>query len=104
MECGKTNTSSFPPGTNPEDLFALAIGILGDEAAAFCDRCLEHSTVLGAAGAPDPYVLRFAASFFYAYVESRFNTELDEELLTLAAATFYLAETPGSSQVVSKLI
>lgn len=94
----------IPPGTHPEDLFALVIGILGDEAATICERCLEHGTVLGAADASDQQVLRFAASFFYAYVESKFDAELDEELLTLAAATFYLAETPGSSQVVSNLI
>jgi len=94
----------IPARTHPEDLFALAIGILGDEAAAICDRYLEQRTVLGVAVASDHQGLRFAASFFYAYVESKFDADLDEELLTLAAATFYLAETPGSSFVVSNLL
>lgn len=94
----------IPAGTHPEDLFALAIGILGDEAAAICDKFFEQRTVLGAPVATDQQGLRFAASFFYAYVESRFDVDLDEELLTLAAATFYLAETPGSSFVVSNLL
>ncbi|MCZ2897032.1 DEAD/DEAH box helicase [Burkholderia thailandensis] len=94
----------IPAGTHPEDLFALAIGILGDEAAAICDQCHQRGTVLGTRNESDQQALRFAASFFYAYVESKFDAELDEELLTLAAATFYLAETPGSSLVVSNLL
>src|SRR4051812_4875159 len=84
-----------PPGTHPEDIFALAIGILGDEAAVLCDRYLEQGTLHGHSLLTDGQNLRFSASFFYAYVEAKFDAELNEELLTLAAATFYLAETPG---------
>ena len=94
----------IPAGTHPEDLFALAIGIVGDEAGAICDRYFEQGTLHSESIPIDGQNLRFSASFFYAYVESKFDVGLDEEFLTLAAATFYLAETPGSSVVVSRLL
>ncbi|WP_175669640.1 DEAD/DEAH box helicase [Burkholderia ambifaria] len=94
----------IPAATHPEDLFALAIGIVGDAAGELCDEYIQRGTLLGEFASTDGPNLRFCASFFYAYVESKFDSDLDEELLTLAAATFYLAETPGSSVVISKYL
>jgi hypothetical protein len=95
---------AIPPGTHPEDLFLLTIGILGDEAGALCDQYEQGATLVAASVPTDRKGLRFAASFFHAYVAARFDDELDDEVLTLAAASFYLAETPGSSVVISNLL
>ncbi|WP_063825910.1 DEAD/DEAH box helicase [Paraburkholderia caribensis] len=95
---------AIPPGTHPEDLFLLTIGILGDEAGALCDQYEQGATLVAASVPTDRQGLRFAASFFHAYVAARFDDELDDEVLTLAAASFYLAETPGSSVVISNLL
>lgn len=95
---------AIPPGTHPEDLFLLTIGILGDEAAALCEQYEQRATLVASGVPTDRQGLRFAASFFHAYVAARFDDELDDEVLTLAAASFYLSETPGSSLVISNLL
>ncbi|QOT76336.1 DEAD/DEAH box helicase [Cupriavidus basilensis] len=94
----------IPPGTKPSDLLLLTVGILGDEAANLCNQYLERGTLYTRISVADRQGLQFAASFFYAYVESKFDSEIDDELLTLAAASFYLGETPGSTLVISRML
>lgn len=93
-----------PPGTKPSDLLLLTVGILGDEAANLCNLYLESGTLYTRFSVADRQGLQFSASFFYSYVESKFGAEIDDELLTLAAASFYLGETPGSTIVISRML
>lgn len=94
----------IPPGTKPSDLLLLTVGILGDEAARLCNEYLDRGTLFTRISVADRQGLQFSASFFYAYVESKFGSEIDDELLTLAAASFYLGETPGSALVISRML
>lgn len=84
---------------DPATLLSLTIAILGDYAA------LEAS--------PEPdqekrdelrKTLFFSAQFFDSYIQSRLNTELDNYLLLLGAASYYLCDFPGSSRVLLKNI
>ncbi|MFM0364698.1 DEAD/DEAH box helicase [Paraburkholderia sediminicola] len=95
---------AIPPGTHPEDLFLLTIGILGDEAAALCDQYEQRATLIADGVPADRQGLRFTASFFHAYVAARFDDDLEDEVLTLAAAAFYLSEMPGSSTMISNIL
>lgn len=81
----------------PELLFSLAVGLLGDAAAA-----------LAAGDAPvvrertTDQALIFAATYFEAFVESRLDSEVDVDFLILGAAAYYLADNPGSAMVVAR--
>lgn len=88
----------IPEGRDPHQLFLLTVGALGDAAAAYCeaddlDAPLPRSTAEG---------LEFAASFFDAFLASRFSTELARDTTLLAAAAYYLARRPGSSLVLAR--
>lgn len=85
---------AIPDGVEPASLFLLTIGILGDYAAEI-------------ANAPDAEIfpgeeLQFAAKFFDAYLASKFDGALEQDVLLLASAAYYLAERPGSSFVLAK--
>src|SRR5215470_14947668 len=74
---------------NPDILFSLAVGILGDAAAGIADRMATRSAVsegqssgqpddMSASGDPSlrdssPEAVRFAATYFDAYLGSRLN-------------------------------
>lgn len=94
---------------DPAMLFSLAIGILGDVAAAVAD------TLEGAAIAPavlplplgwaeldeDPQVvLRFASIFFDAYLNAQLDDDLTTEFSLLCAAAYYIAGNVGSATVI----
>jgi POLQ-like helicase len=85
---------AIPPGVEPEALFLLTIGILGDFASEIADSPDAELAPTEA--------LQFSAKFFDAYLSSRFAGAPPQDLLLLASAAYYLAERPGSSFVLAK--
>lgn len=96
---------------DPQMLFALAVGILSDVAAAISDAftlydeddAVEAPPPTWAAddGSPDSLV-RFSATFFDSYLEAKLDGTLSEELSVLAATAYYLSDSVGSAAVVVK--
>jgi hypothetical protein len=80
---------------SPDQLFALAVGLLGDAAAAIADMSpdVERDPVT-------PDALTFAGIYFDAYLQSRLGDFAHLEFPILASACYYLADNPGSSKVV----
>ncbi len=89
---------AIPEGSRPEELFPLTVGTLGDTAAAVVEQ-EDPERNLADAAIDD---LRFSASFFDAYLASKFSPNLYSEIALLASATYYLAGRPGSSLVLSR--
>lgn len=94
---------------DPSMLFSLAIGILGDVAAAVADTLEAEAAAPAALPQPlgwgefdeDPQdVLRFASIFFDAYLNAQLDSNLDIEFSLLCAAAYYLAGNVGSATVV----
>ncbi|WP_440511190.1 DEAD/DEAH box helicase [Sphingopyxis terrae] len=94
---------------DPSMLFSLAIGILGDVAAAVADTLGAEAAAPAALPQPpgwdeldeDPQdVLRFASIFFDAYLNAQLDSDLDIEFSLLCAAAYYLAGNVGSATVV----
>ncbi|TPT12584.1 DEAD/DEAH box helicase [Acinetobacter baumannii] len=81
---------------NPDDLFYLTIGILGDSAALLNDGEKLTDEILNN--------LLFSAKFFDSYIGARFNKEFNTELKLLASAAYYLINRPGSSLVMANKI
>jgi hypothetical protein len=81
----------------PELLFSLAVGLLGDAAAAIAtsndERAHGREPV-------DSNILGFSATYFDAYLQSRLGEFAEAEFPTLAAASYYLAHNPGSAKVL----
>ena len=90
----------LPEGFPLEELFPLAIGTLGDFAAAPVRRYLQLEE--DTAEPTEREELQFAARVLSAYVESRLNTALSFELLLLGASAFYLSDMPGNASVLCK--
>lgn len=87
----------LPDGLDLELQFPLAIGTLGDAAADIV------SSMLGAAvhsRETPPSELLFAAQVLVAFNESRTAPEVSSTLCLLAAAAFYLADSPGSAMTL----
>ena len=95
---------------DPAILFGLAIAILGDVASSVADQIGEEL-----AGAPhvfpippawvedeaDPQTsLRFASTFFDAYINAELDAELTPELSLLCATTYYIGGNVGSAAVI----
>lgn len=83
---------------DPSLLLTLTIGAVGDIAAAINEdrpdaelRELRDS-------------LRFAARYFDSYVNSRLTSALDNYLLLLGAAAYYLCDLPGSAAVLTSRV
>lgn len=87
---------SITEQSNPEELLILTIGILGDAAAYICDNIktkLSEDLLNN---------LLFSASYFDAFIESKLNSNIDYDLILIAASTYYLAGRPGSSLVMAR--
>ena len=89
---------AVPTNSEPQELFVLTVGTLGDVAAALSDA--ENVDV----PLPPPTVeeLGFSASFFDAFLESRFSEDIARDTALLAASAYYLARRPGSSLVLAR--
>lgn len=84
---------------DPARLLALAIGILGDLTAETNRHCRLSDEV-----AELRQTLRFSAWFFDAYFQSGLNQALDDYLILLGSASYYLCGFPGSSRVLASRI
>lgn len=76
---------------DPQELLFLTIRILGslDEDKPYADARAD---------------MLFAAQYFDSYVSSRLGEDLNEYLLLLGSAAYYLCDLPGSSIVLAKRI
>ena len=83
--------------TNPDRLFTITIGLLGDLAAAVNrgEPKQEALTIL-------QNNLIFSAYFFDSYVNSKLNNALQLYTLLLGSASFYLCDLPGNASVLAK--
>ncbi|RZK25909.1 MAG: DEAD/DEAH box helicase, partial [Flavobacterium sp.] len=75
---------------DPKELLMLTIGILGDFSASSSEDSRNESRLN----------MLFAAQYFDAYISSRLNQTLDNYLLLLGSAAYYLCDLPGSSFVL----
>ncbi len=89
---------AVPDKSEPQELFLLTVGTLGD-AAALLSEAEDISEPLTSTIVEE---LSFSASFFDAFIESRFNELITHDTTLLAAATYYLARRPGSSLVLAR--
>jgi len=89
----------IPTGTNPERLFPLSIGLLGDIAARINsgDQAAEEIIELRQS-------IPFSARFFDAFVQTRLNQEINTYLLLLGSAAYYLCDLPGSSILLANRV
>lgn len=94
---------------DPSLLFSLAIGILGDVAAAVADTLDVAGVAPAVLPQPpgwdeldeDPQdVLRFSSVFFDAYLNAQLDADLDTEFSLLCAAAYYIAGNVGSATVI----
>ncbi len=79
---------------DPARLLRLAVGMLGDVAAAVSRNGTGATRVADLSSS-----LQFSARYFDAYAASRLSEASDAHLLVLASATYYLCDLPGSSSV-----
>jgi hypothetical protein len=80
---------------SPNKLFSLAVGLLGDAAAAIADTASAT-----ARDQVQPATLTFAGTYFDAYLQSQLDDFANGEFPILASASFYLGGNPGSSKVL----
>lgn len=96
---------------DPAILFALAIGILGDVAAAAAGEirdgtdvpAIDPLPVPSGWGERDPSPqegLRFASVFFDAFLNARLDETITAEFSLLCASAYYLAGNVGSAAVI----
>lgn len=81
---------------DPAKLFPISIGLLGDLAARSSHHDAQPEIL-----AELRKSLRFSAHFFDAYIQSRLDEALDPYVIILGAASYYLSELPGSSNVLA---
>ena len=79
----------------PEILFSLAVGLHGDGAAAIASNSVESGREI-----PAPETLTFSGIYFDAYLQSRLSDVGELEFPIFAAASYYLADNPGSAKVL----
>lgn len=87
---------AVPAGDEPEALFLLTVATLGDVAAELSEAVGEARPQLSFED------LSFSASFFDAFLASRFSLEVSHDVGMLAASAYYLAGRPGSSLVLAR--
>ncbi|KAB0265082.1 DEAD/DEAH box helicase, partial [Microvirga brassicacearum] len=92
---------------DPKMLFSLAVGILGDAAAALARHFVEP----GFEGRPETWteedgsisdMVRFSAVFFDAYLEAQLDADIAAEFSLLCACSYYLSEAVGNATVVAR--
>ena len=81
---------------SPSQLFSLTIGMLGDVAGSIVAGQATSERL-----SETRHHLLFCARFFDSYFESRLDVQRDPYMLLLASATYYLAQFPGSADVVA---
>lgn len=98
-------------GRDPKALFSLAVGILGDVAAALArDFAGESDAKAGVEIRPPAWdhdlpvadALRFVSTFFDAFLNADLDAELTDEFSLLCAAAYYLGGNAGSAMVVAR--
>jgi hypothetical protein len=89
-----------PENTEPQELFILTVGTLGD-VAAIISNSDDINVSLSSAILED---LNFSARFFDAFLESGFDDNLSYKTILLAASAYYLARRPGSSLVMARML
>lgn len=94
---------------NPGMLFSLAVGILGDVAAAVAEEIAEAPG--GGLPVPEGWEelgaepggsIRFASTFFDAFLNADLDAELTTELSLLCASAYYLSGNLGSATVITR--
>ena len=89
---------AVPANSEPQELFLLTVGTLGDAAAT-----LSEAKNIDVPLPPETMEeLGFSASFFDAFLESRFSEGISRDTALLAASAYYLARRPGSSLVLAR--
>lgn len=83
--------------TNPDRLFILSIGLLGDIAARINDSDASDDEIQELRN-----ILPFSARFFDTFVETRLNREIDTYVRLLGSAAYYLCNLPGSSKILAE--
>lgn len=89
---------ALPQDVEPSALFPLTVGTLADVAAIFNDA--ENPDIPLPPNTMEE--ISFAASFFDAFLASRFLETRSHDVLLLAAAAYYLGRRPGSSLVLAR--
>lgn len=93
----------------PKLLFSLAVGILGDAAAAIAERFIAEGQAIAEEERPQTWheddgspreLVHFAATFFEAYLDARLDEELSTEFSLLCACAYYLSDSVGSAAVI----
>lgn len=77
---------------NPETLFSLAIGLVGDAAA--------HVNAAREGRETETDAVQFAARFFDAFIDARLDERVKQEFTLLGSAAYYLADMPGNARVL----
>lgn len=92
----------------PDSLVMLAVGILGDSAAALADQFITSNAESGRPRSWDETdgsirdMVHFSAQYFDAFLESRLEEDLTKEFSLLCATSYYLSDSIGSAAVVIK--
>ncbi|MFZ6746535.1 hypothetical protein ACO0LC_25155 [Undibacterium sp. JH2W] len=89
---------AIPIGTEPDSLFMLTVGTVGDVAALVNEA--EQADAPMSVELTDE--ISFSASFFDAFLASRFSQSSSHDILLIAASAYYLAGRPGSSLVIAR--
>lgn len=89
---------TVPANSEPQELFLLTVGTLGDVAATLSDS--DNVDLPLTSQTMDE--LGFSASFFDAFLESRFSRSISRDTALFAASAYYLARRPGSSLVLAR--
>ena len=80
---------------NPEELFTLVIGMLGDISEQIISKIDSNEII-----EEQENGIRFCASFFDSYKNTQRLSYLDDYALLIGAAAYYLCNLPGSTLVL----
>lgn len=80
---------------DPNELFTLTIGMLGDFAAKIINNEIDYGALK-----EQQKDLLFSAHFFDTLNESKLQVVLEDYLLLLGSASYFLCDLPGSSNVL----